>query len=206
MFHIEGETRGKGGRTPRKVEYTPAEHGYYIGRVMYKEKSLEFFIDEDDFERVKTRNWHAVTGGAYIGCGVVVDGQKKVLMLHNLIMNRLEFPGKGASETVDHINRNGLDNRKNNLRVVSQTLQNVNQKTKPRTVEVPGIFDKLPRHIWYIKANGAHGERFGIDLKSEGIARKTTSSKKVSIQDKLQEALRIREELYTLYPYLRQED
>ena len=205
MSHIEGETRGVGGRKPREVKYSKSEEGHYIGCVIHNDVPLEFLVDEDDIERVKTRNWYAATGGSYIGTSVCVDGKKKVLYLHNFIMNKLDFPGKGAKETVDHINRNGLDNRKSNLRIVSQSLQNVNQNKKKRTAQLPEGISELPKHIWYIKPNGLHGDRFCIELKTEGITWKTTSSKQVSIEEKLEQAKKKLEELYEEYPYLKLE-
>ena len=62
--------------------------------------------------------------------------------------------------------------------------------------------DDIPKHIWYIKPNGHHGDRFGIDLKTENIKWKTTSAKNVSLNDKLKSAKEKLEELYGLYPYL----
>lgn len=202
MSHIEGESRGVGGRKPRNVEYSKSDDGHYIGHIIHGDKTLEFLIDEDDLERVKTRNWHAVTEGCYVGCSVVINNQRKVLYLHNFIMNKLDFPGKGAKESVDHINRNGLDNRKSNLRVISQSLQNVNQKKRERYAQLPEGISDLPKHIWYIKSNGLHGDRFGIELKTEGITWKTTSSKKVSIEEKLEQAKNKLAELYEQFPYL----
>jgi hypothetical protein len=54
----------------------------------------------------------------------------------------------------------------------------------------------------YIKLNGSHGERFAIEFKTEGICWKTTSSKSVTLVEKLQEARQKLSELYSLYPYL----
>jgi len=89
---------------------------------------------------------------------------------------------------------------------MTQTEQNLNQKRKGRTVKLPddiGIkVEDIPKHIWYIKPNGSHGERFGIDLKSENIKWKTTSAKEVSIQEKLKLAKEQLQEYYTLYPHL----
>jgi len=59
-------------------------------------------------------------------------------------MDRLEHNGRGQTESIDHINRIGLDNRKENLRLLSQSRQNCNQKRKPRKSILPSIvFDKL---------------------------------------------------------------
>lgn len=74
-------------------------------------------IDSEDWEKVKSFRWHrkvsrgkgkyvnSLTGGKYIG-------------IHNIIM---------GGKRIDHINRNGLDNRKKNLRFADYTLQNINK-------------------------------------------------------------------------------
>jgi hypothetical protein len=70
------------------------------------------------------------------------DKKRKTLYLHNFIMNRLTFDGKGSTETVDHINGNGFDNRKVNLRIISQSLQNMN--TNHQTISL-----KTTNHLFH---------------------------------------------------------
>lgn len=209
MIHIEGETKGIGGRKTTPIEYKDVTYNgkeYTVGIIIHKSEPLKFVIDRDDSERVKSRHWHAVTGNKYIGCTVKIGDTRKTLCLHNVIMNRLTFNGKGSTETVDHINRIGLDNRKENLRIVSQTEQNLNQSIKKRSCTLPedcGLtVADIPKHIWYIKANGLHGDRFGIDLKTEGIKWKSSSSKLLPLSEKLKQAKEKLEELYVTYPYL----
>lgn len=207
MSLIKGEKeKGRGGRPALSVSYSDIEidgNMYVKGTIYHKNEPLDFIIDKEDEEKIRSRHWYATTNGSYIGCHVTINNSKKILYLHNFVMDKLDFPGKGAKETVDHINRNGLDNRKCNLRIISQTLQNINQKKKARTAVLPEGISDLPKHICYIKPCGNHGDRFSVELRSEKIVRKTTSSKTVSIQDKLQQALKIRDELYDQFPYLK---
>ena len=206
MTSIPGETLKKTGRPARDVQYkdtTIDNCPCVVGTILHNGSELNFIIDKDDEEKVRSRHWYAVTSGKYVGVHVTIEGSKKILMLHNFIMNKLDFPGKGAKESVDHINRNGLDNRKCNLRVVSQRIQNTNQKKRERRAQLPEGISSLPKHIWYIKPHGLHGDRFCIELKTEGITWKTTSSKKVTIEEKLEQAKKKLEELYETYPYLK---
>jgi hypothetical protein len=53
-----------------------------------------------------------------------------------------------------------------------------------------------------MRANGLHGDRFAIEFKTEGVVWKSTSSKSVSIQDKLTQAKEKLKEFYIQYPYL----
>jgi len=204
----------KVGRKPVPVFYKHISYEdkqYCIGTITSKNGVLRFIIDENDFDMVKSRSWHISSTGYVVSYYNNEVTTVKQLLLHNLIMNRLTFPGRGAKESVDHINRNPLDNRKENLRIVTQTQQNINQGKKPRNiVKLPencGIIpEDIPRHVWYIKANGAHGDRFGIDLKTENIKWKSSSSKTLSLQDKLTQAKTKLQELYQQYPYLNPEN
>jgi hypothetical protein len=206
MTHIPGENESKmrkaGGIKGIPVVYTEIDD-YIEGTVTSKGSHKKFKIDKDDLERVKSRHWYSASNGYYIACQITINGDRKLLYLHNFVMNRVVFPGKGAKQSIDHINRDGLDNRKGNLRLVSQTQQNINKAAKPRTATLPEGIPALPRHIWYIKANGLHSDRFGIDLKSEKFKWKTTSSKSVSIHDKLKQAIEKLQELYVTYPHLK---
>jgi len=179
---------------------------YIVGLIQHNENDVEFVLDGEDFPKVENRPWH-LSSGKYIASTFYLDGGIKLeLYLHNLIMNRITFDGKGQKESVDHINRNGLDNRKENLRIISQAQQIINQGKKKRNVILPEDCpikpDEIPKHIWYVRANGLHGDRFAIEFKTEDICWKTTSSKKVTLIEKLSEAKVKLQELYLKYPYL----
>jgi hypothetical protein len=199
------------GRLPGIVNYkfiTLNDKDYVVGTVKFNGEDIDFVFDRDDYEKVNERAWH-VSSGSYIASTFYTKDNvknKKELYMHNLIMGRLEYPGKGAKETVDHINRIGFDNRKENLRIVTQSEQNMNQTTRTRNITLPEgcelVPEDIPRHIWYIKANGEHGDRFAIEFKTEGLCWKTTSSRKISLKEKLQQAKEKLQELYTQYPHL----
>jgi hypothetical protein len=201
-YIIEGEIHNKTGRPA--IGNTFEEFDTYIqGTIISKGHPLLFKIDKDDLEKVKSRNWFACSN--YIGSNITIGGVRKILYLHNFIMDNIVFPGRGAKSSIDHINRDGLDNRKENLRLVTQTQQNLNQKKKKRTANLPEGIPEIPTHIWYIKANGGHGDRFGIDLKTEKIKWKGTSSKAISIANKLKQAIEQLQKFYIEYPHLKKD-
>jgi hypothetical protein len=198
----------RAGRPGNPIIYTHVlyhDKEYTVMKIKHHDTYIYGLIDREDFDEVKEHTWH-YTANAYLSYTHRFDRNQKAVYLHNIVMGQLEHPGKGAKESIDHISRNGLDNRKENLRLITQSAQNINQKQKERRVELPtglGItIDDLPKHVWYIKANGSHGDRFGIDLKTENIKWKSTSAKNVSLQDKLKAAKEQLEIYYQQYPYL----
>lgn len=85
-------------------------------------------IDKEDIERLSLYKWEVTT---FHGNSRYVREVKdhKVLFLHRFLLN----PEPG--EIIDHINRNGLDNRKSNLRIVSPSENSANSKTRSITGE-----------------------------------------------------------------------
>lgn len=205
MSTIEGETRGKAGRPPILNQFIEKDD-FIQGTVISKGNYLNFKIDKDDLEKVQTRHWFAVTSCCYIGSHITINGFRKILYLHNFIMNKLTFEGKGQKESVDHINRDGLDNRKSNLRIISQTLQNINQNKKPRRAVLPSEYninaDDLPKHITYVPARGNHGDGFCIEfnMNRKKIYNPYIRSKYLSIEEKLEKIKVLLQKGYELYP------
>lgn len=87
-------------------------------------QNKKFIIDDEDYERVSQFKWHAAKNNI---CAFYIkrwDG----LMLHNFIMG-LDKNGY----TVDHINHDGLDNRKCNLRRCTRRQNLANRRIKNNT-------------------------------------------------------------------------
>ena len=84
-------------------------------------------IDSDDIEKVKAHTWFVNKHRDifYVRTHATINNVRTLLRLHRFIMDAR--PG----EIVDHINGNGLDNRKCNLRICSLQENNHNCK-KPR--------------------------------------------------------------------------
>ena len=205
------------GRLPKDILYTKVifeEKEYYVGQIQNNDNLRHFIIDAEDYESVKIHYWH-YQSNAYISSAYLSphDGKRKEVYLHNFVMGRLEFPGKGATESIDHINNNGMDNRKINLRLITQTQQNYNTKRRARVTILPdncGISaDDIPRNIYYMKPNGHHGDRFVVELKGlpDGdVEWKSTSSKSISLQEKLNQAKAKLNELYLIHNLHQQDE
>ena len=205
------------GRPAKDILYTKVifeEKEYYVGQIQNNDNLRHFIIDAEDYESVKIHYWH-YQSNAYISSAYLSphDGKRKEVYLHNFVMGRLEFPGKGATESIDHINNNGMDNRKINLRLITQTQQNYNTKRRARVTILPDncgiLVDDIPRNIYYMKPNGHHGDRFVVELKGlpDGdVEWKSTSSKSISLQEKLNQAKAKLNELYLIHNLHQQDE
>jgi len=83
-------------------------------------------VDDEDFERVIKFNWHVQQGRAGVIYGKrnvqSETGKWTTEFLHRFVLNLL----RGDNKIVDHINRDGLDCRKCNLRIVTVSLNGHN--------------------------------------------------------------------------------
>jgi hypothetical protein len=206
------DKKGVGGRHSIEIvwhDVTFGETEYCVGVITRLDGSeVYFLIDKEDKEKVKSRAWH-ISSKQYVSSPYKIGGVRKELYLHNLVMNRIVFEGKGSELTIDHINGNGLDNRKANLRLCTQAQQNRNTSKRARkTTKLPNDIDpdEMPTNVWYAPPNGAHGDRFVIEIKGidgvEDIVWKTTSSKSISTREKLTSAALKRQQLIDSSPAL----
>jgi hypothetical protein len=85
--------------------------GYAFRRIPLTQHQYAI-VDPDDYPRLAKYKWHATKGrNTYYAQRKVWNGKKELtIRLHRQVLNVPE------TLLVDHINRNGLDNRKANLR------------------------------------------------------------------------------------------
>ena len=103
-------------------------------------------VDAEDFERLNEHKWsYSLMGKQEYG----IRGLKKhesdkrgTLLLHQAVI------GKAPEGLVtDHINGNGLDNRKSNLRFCTPSQNMINKRKKGTSSKYKGVyFDKARRN------------------------------------------------------------
>lgn len=82
-------------------------------------------VDDDVYESIKVFNWH-VDGRGYVKSAMAVKGTakwgvvRKTKALHHIVL------GRKQGLEVDHINRDKLDNRRENLRHVTHSTNILN--------------------------------------------------------------------------------
>lgn len=81
-----------------------------------------FMIDPDDLDLVCQYNWHEKPGRntSYVQ-GAAGNGNRKI-KLHRWLLNA------PPDKDVDHVNGDGFDNRRGNLRLVTQSQNNANRR------------------------------------------------------------------------------
>jgi hypothetical protein len=98
------------------ILYDP--HGKEIGRTI---------IDLGDIQICKKYKWQLhESGGNKFYVVTRTNDTKKNIRLHRLILDFWD-----SSKDIDHINGNGLDNRKNNLRIATRQENMMNQRVLP---------------------------------------------------------------------------
>jgi hypothetical protein len=85
-------------------------------------KGLKAIVDDEDYEKLSQYRWNANWTGT-VHYAHRLNGKEHVYM-HRMIMSPL--PGY----EIDHINKNTLDNRKSNLRIVHKSYQRANSKKR----------------------------------------------------------------------------
>lgn len=90
-------------------------------------QGYEAVIDVADVSIVEDRNWcfdNKKTSGYAVSTVCKKDGKSTTLLLHRLLMN------PSFNLVVDHIDGNGLNNRRSNLRICSTAENSRNQRIK----------------------------------------------------------------------------
>jgi hypothetical protein len=127
------------------------------------------FVDDCDHEYLSQFNWYLNINKTKTKELHYVQGwvNKKLVRLHRLLMN----PDKHM--VVDHIDGNGLNNLRNNLRVATKSQNEANARSK--TKKFKGVyFDKRKsRKKWYayIQKDGKmYGLKYHLTEKDAAIA------------------------------------
>lgn len=82
------------------------------------------FVDDGDYNQLSHHRWRVVTSHSTSIKYVTRSVGKREVLMHREIMGT---PPPGM--TIDHINHNGLDNRRSNLRIVTLAQNQWNRKS-----------------------------------------------------------------------------
>lgn len=121
----------------------------YIRSPKYGIKEVKF--DKEDYELISQYHWciyHSSGGIFYAQAHIKKNNKNSTIFFHKLITNY---------KVTDHINHNGLDNRKQNLRKSNSTLnaRNSRKTLNKKSSKYKGVSWKKDKNKWasYIRLN-----------------------------------------------------
>jgi hypothetical protein len=126
--------------------YRRIRYGYTFRRIPLTQGKYTI-VDPEDFERLNKHKWHAVKSGNTFYAIRCVGPAKKTTYIR---MHR-EIIRPPGHLVVDHINHNGLDNRKANIRPATRSQNNFNRliiKRENSSSKYKGVAWKKDKKKW----------------------------------------------------------
>lgn len=102
-------------------------------------------VDDEDFELVSRYKWciHKGRGPLYAKTGIRKPGGRQTTMsMHRLLLN------PAPDQLIDHINHNGLDNRRSNLRICTRIQNLWNNRRSPGPSRYRGVYWHKRAKCW----------------------------------------------------------
>ena len=127
--------------------------------MIIRPEELWFKIDEEDLVLIKPYKWFKQrnkNGGRYALAHVYRNGKRTSLYMHKLIMDS----PKGME--IDHVNGDGWDNRKCNLRVCTRQQNTFNQHRVSPTTGYRGVYLKRNKNYYAGLEFNGKGVHLGI--------------------------------------------
>jgi hypothetical protein len=163
-------------------------------------KNGSFYFDYEDFKYVTTSGENKITWNMqknktannrdafYVRSNI----NGTTICLHQYLLGHY---GKGSANiTVDHIDRNPLNNRRHNLRLASKSEQRFNTSKATRRKDaqpLPEGIPTLPKYVGYTryKRRNTFIDYFFIKRHPSNIRWQSTSSQDVSAYDKFEQTI-----------------
>lgn len=100
-------------------------------------------VDDEDYDYLMQWKWHILnqTHSSYAVRNEIINGKRQSIRMHRIIMNT----PKGVE--VDHVDRNGLNNQKSNLRNCTSTQNKCNSQYKLPKSGFIGVHTHKNGHI-----------------------------------------------------------
>lgn len=99
-----------------------------IIKVKWRTRFKIVLVDIEDFDKVKDIKWTYYNYGNFVGYNLKTATKKRIKRIEECILGECN----GQIHEIIHVNKNGLDNRKENLKIVSHFVaqQHKNQFTR----------------------------------------------------------------------------
>ncbi len=110
-------------------------------------------VDDEDFEFVNRYKWSIFKHGKYNSRMYAVNCSERTIRMHRFIIG-----DACIGMDIDHINCNGLDNRKANLRICSRFQNNGNRRKQTST-------SSRYKGVWWHKQCEKWGANIGLNNK-----------------------------------------
>lgn len=128
--------------------------------ITYKSETKTILIDTEDLDKVLLYRWN-VNHNNYVSSHKKTDDKKETLILHKYIMDleNTHLRIKEDTLVVHHINRNPLDNRKQNLQIMTQREHiDLHKEIRKEVSKTREESDGMKEPYWIYEAK--NGERY----------------------------------------------
>lgn len=133
-----------------KMKRIPLTHGKFA------------LVDDGDYEWLSQYNWHYKTSKGMCKTETMINGKK--ISMHRLILGL----SHGDGILTDHINHNGIDNQRNNIRPCTSRQNQQNRKPyKNKSSKYKGVSWYKQTKKWKPSIKSEHGYRYLGYYKSE---------------------------------------